>query len=557
MDQPTSPTDPNARPSLSVHPGAEVQDVPAVEVDRPLEARPWDTSAVALENAIAAEDGHAIVAFKAPGSQRAMVTGLREAVPAAAIEAGLQLLNQHGVTVHEYYWFMGAAHVQLPIGVAAVLRMNPLVDYIEPRQWWTRQGVPATAGAVGMTLAANQITPWGMDLIRAPEAWSLASGAGASIQIIDTGHDRGHEDLPLVPLANCAGPFDGCDDGPFWHGSHVLGIFTARDNNVGIVGAAHGVSGSDVHVYAACNPSTGSCSTDAIISGIQASIWFDVLNMSLGGPSDFGAANAVAQAWAEGVVLVAAAGNRLSDQNPPSNFYPAGYSQVIGVSGVKPNKDFANNSPCVDLGNPSRSWASNYGSYVELAAPFWALSTVGNNGYEDESQGWCGTSMAAPHVAGAAALLRQQNPSWSNAQIRDQLAATAFHPSGGAPDVFHGYGIVDAAHALGLDPQQPPRDPPPTFSVEIEGPGHPDPDVIQPFAQCLYKALVQGGVEPYTYEWEVDGTPIGTGQAIWHTAGSSDFLIEVKVTDANNDVAFDMLQMKVDSMARECLATLG
>ncbi len=156
-------------------------------------------------------------------------TGPRAAVPAAAIRAGLQALAALDVEVLRYYGFIGAAHVILPPGAATALRDHPLIDYIEPRQWRTLQGSRAA-----FTAYLSQSTPRGLQMVRAPEAWSEATGAGTRIQIIDTGNARGHEDLPLVPSDNCGGYYDGCDDGPHYHGSHVIGIFTARDNVVGV-----------------------------------------------------------------------------------------------------------------------------------------------------------------------------------------------------------------------------------------------------------------------------------------------------------------------------------
>lgn len=119
---------------------AMVRDVRGVAMDRPPQPRPWDTSTVALEEALLGEEGHAVLAFKAPSSERAIETGYREAVPASAIIEGLELLVSRDVFIHQYYAFIGAAHVQLPPGVATELRTHPLVDYIEPRQWWTLQG---------------------------------------------------------------------------------------------------------------------------------------------------------------------------------------------------------------------------------------------------------------------------------------------------------------------------------------------------------------------------------------------------------------------------------
>ncbi len=496
-DLPNPPiADSDVAARLSGMPAAQVQDVPAVTIDLPPEPRPWDTSAVALEQAIAEEDGHAVIAFKTPASPRALETGRREAIPRGTIDAALAVLAQRGVTVIEFYWFMGAAHVLLPAGTATLLRDHPLVDYIEPLQRLSVQGVEAPIKAFGRASLNGQTIPWGMDLVRAPEAWDSATGATAKIQIIDTGHDRGHQDLPLVPLANCAGNEGGCDDGPFWHGSHVLGIFTARNNSIGAVGAAPGVAPSDVFVYGACfsGPIQFGCPTTDIISGIQASVFFDVLSMSLGGTVfDAGMANAVAQAWSDGVVLVAAAGNRGSAQSSPTNFYPAEYTNVIGVSGVKTDGSFAGSSPCTYPNDPSQTVASNKGVYVDLAAPFWALSTVGNNSYEDETSGWCGTSMATPHVSGAAALLREQNPTWTNQQIVDRLFNTADGLGAGGRDDYLGHGVLDAARAVGV-PDPPP---PPSLNVTIFGS-----TMVPPDEYCFYDSAVSGGTGMYSYQWQ-------------------------------------------------------
>ena len=121
----------------------QAQDVPGVAMDLPPAPRPWDTSATALEEAIAQQDGHATVAFKAPDSARALATGRRAAVPASTIEQGLDLLAAHCVAVLDYWGFIGAAHVRMPLGAPTALRHNDLVDYIEPRQWQSLQAVVA------------------------------------------------------------------------------------------------------------------------------------------------------------------------------------------------------------------------------------------------------------------------------------------------------------------------------------------------------------------------------------------------------------------------------
>src|SRR6184192_3302161 len=88
----TACSDPSATRACAPRFVGQVQHVPGVPIDLPPEPRPWDTSAAALEEAIAREDGHAVIAFKAPDSARAVDTGWRAALPAGAIEQGFDLL---------------------------------------------------------------------------------------------------------------------------------------------------------------------------------------------------------------------------------------------------------------------------------------------------------------------------------------------------------------------------------------------------------------------------------------------------------------------------------
>lgn len=435
-DVPTSPhPGTNDTPSFSSRMN-EPQDIRAIRMDRPPTPRPWDESDAALVEALAKEDGHAVIGIKEVGSARALSSGTRAGVTAGTIRGGLAMLQGRGVEVLEVFAALGAAHVRIVPALGPVLRGHPLVDYLEPRQHGELAVVPTE-----FFRAAAQTTPWGISMVRSSLAWTITRGAGTKIQLIDTGHEQNHPDLPPVPSANCAGAHGGCNDAGVWnHGTHVLGIWTARDNTIGVVGVAPGIAATDVYSYGACSSTAGVCPTVDVTAGINAAIFNSrVINLSLQQPFDAAQSNAIAQAWANNIVIVAAAGNNLS--NTP--IYPAAYTNVIGVSGVNQNKSFAAS------GTTGCSGYSNYGSHVDLAAPFLAFSTVPGSTYGTK----CGTSMATPHVSGAAALVRAKNPTWSNQAVVTQLLNTAEDRGPAGWDSQYGRGIVDAAKAVGyVDP---------------------------------------------------------------------------------------------------------
>jgi hypothetical protein len=315
-----------------------------------------------------------------------------------------------------------------------------------------------------------------------------------------------------VPDVNCAGAYGGCDDGPIYRfGSFSLGVWTARDNTVGVVGVAPGVSDADIYVYGACDgEGFGTCPTTEVTAGINSAIFTaKVLDFGLTHqPYDAAQSNAIAQAWNNDIVIIAPVGD-LPDPTGNAPGYPAIYSHVIGVSGVKPDRTFAGDSPCV--GQDGSSTRSKYGSGVDLAGPYWALSTV-QGGYQDQTDGWCGTFVSAAHVAGVAALIRAANPTWTDTQVVAKLSATA--TGGGQGNVFVGYGVVDAAAAVAL-------------AVAIDGP-----NVVYSNQTQTWNANVSGGASPYTFQWYVNGNAAGNGQALTTNTGEANFQLQLDVTDA-------------------------
>ncbi len=239
-------------------------------------------------------------------------------------------------------------------------------------------------------------------------------GLDTDIAVIDTGIQPDHPDLRVVAGARfvwngstCAGGSYADDNG---HGTHVAGIAAARDNAVGVVGVAPGARLWAVKVL----DSTGSGAYSCVIAGVN---WvtanaatIKVANMSLGGSSSAALCSAIANSVAAGVIYTVAAGNSAVDASGTS---PANCSSVIAVSAIadyngQPGGGYAG-SDCYGVSppyyGPDDTFASfsNYGSLVDIAAPGVCItSTYMGGGYATMS----GTSMASPHVAGAAALFR-------------------------------------------------------------------------------------------------------------------------------------------------------
>jgi subtilisin family serine protease len=269
--------------------------------------------------------------------------------------------------------------------------------------------------------------------IDAPEALDiLLTGNKPIVAVIDSGIDYNHPDLAANIWTNSGEvPGNGFDDdgngyiddfhGYDWsyndgdpmddntHGTHVAGTIGAvRDNGIGIAGVAPNVSLMPLKFLAQNGMGTIEDAAFAVIYATQ--MGADVINASFGGGgfSQF-MYDALAYANNQDVLFVAAAGNDNNDNDFNPSF-PASYDlpNIISVAAT----DY----------NDQRAEFSNYGfNSVDLAAPGVSIfSTLPGNKY-----GWySGTSMASPHVAGAAALLLAQNPSLSALQLKDRLLST-------------------------------------------------------------------------------------------------------------------------------------
>jgi subtilisin len=276
-----------------------------------------------------------------------------------------------------------------------------------------------------------QTMPTGINRIDG-ELSSTVSGNGSGsvnvdVAIIDTGIDVDHPDLNVVGGTNCVGGSSFDDDNG--HGTHVAGTVAARDDANGVVGVAPGARLFAVKVLSAA----GSGSISQIICGID---WvtarastIEVANMSLGGSSPFGSFSgctssfdpmhpAICRSVQAGVTYAVAAGN--SDANANS-FVPATYAEVITVSALADFNGLPGGGAAAtcraDVDDTIADF-SNWGADIDLIAPgVCILSTFPGGGLNTFS----GTSMASPHVAGAAALFKSANPGATPAQVRTAL----------------------------------------------------------------------------------------------------------------------------------------
>ena len=286
-----------------------------------------------------------------------------------------------------------------------------------------------------------QSIPWGIDRVKAPQAWNISRGKGIKVAVVDTGIDYTHPDISpnyrggisFVPTETDPKDYNR-------HGTHVAGTIAAADNGTGVIGIA-----PSAYLYAVkVLSSGGSGNWSWLIAGIAWCVRtrIHVLNMSLGGASAPEALGAVCDfAWRNGLILVAAAGN-----NGGNVGFPAKYPSVIAVSAID----------SADVIAPF----SSRGPEVELCAPgVNIMSTLPGNTYGALS----GTSMASPHVAGGAALALSTHrwaPSGTahNVAIRRLLAATVDNLGNPGRDHLFGFGRVnveEAAFSLSVPPAIP------------------------------------------------------------------------------------------------------
>ena len=299
---------------------------------------------------------------------------------------------------------------------------------------------PATPSAIAMPNYTVQAFDFPLQYHHAEMetelAWGLSTGEGVLVAVIDTGIDTDHpefagrisadsynahtNEIGLAHVEDTSG-----------HGTHVAGIIAASNSD------SNGVSGiaPDVELLVIkASDSSNQFSTDVMIVGINYAVAHgaDIINISFGLSYSFGADDseqkAIADAVVAGVTVICAAGN----SREANAAYPAAYEDAIAVSGLKQGLEF------------DASY-SNYGSQIDISAPGTDVySTAIGGGYGTRT----GTSMAAPTVAGVAALIKSINPDYTPDDIRAALCNTAADKGTTGLDEYYGWGAVNAYAAV-------------------------------------------------------------------------------------------------------------
>ncbi|MFB6220619.1 MAG: S8 family peptidase [Halolamina sp.] len=311
-----------------------------------------------------------------------------------------------------------ALTVDLPAKAIDALRAVEAVRYIEPNDEMH---------------ALDQSLPWGVDRVAADVVHEQdKTGAGIDVAVLDTGIDADHPDL-RSSLGTGAAAVECSDtdctvvwDDDNGHGTHCAGIAGAIDNSQGVVGVSPRATLHAVKVLTG----DGAGSVSDIAAGIEwvADRGYDVANMSFGGTQSSSVLkDAVQYAHGEGVLLVAAAGNDGGCSDCVN--YPAAYDEVVAVSATTRDDSLAS--------------FSSTGPEVEFAAPGKEIRSTVVDGYAAHS----GTSMAAPHVTGAAAQLMADGRSRDEARTRlretaADLGLSANEQGAGLPDLEAAFGIA-------------------------------------------------------------------------------------------------------------------
>lgn len=314
----------------------------------------------------------------------------------------------------------------------------------------------------GPVFLLEETLEWNIQRIGADMVWGVGNipevtpgnntGAGVKVAIIDTGIDKDHPDL----IDNIAGgisyiwndtktaPNDNWDDGN-GHGTHIAGVISAVDNDIGVIGVAPGAQLYGVKVLG----DLGYGTVGDVVAGIEWAIEndMDVISLSLGAKKPYESlGDACDNAYNAGIVIVAGSGNDCGHV-----IWPAAYDSVIAVGATTTSDGIA--------------YYSNHGPEIELVAPGKNIySTWNNGGYIIKS----GTSVGTPHVTGTVALVLNtpitvtydvnNNNQWDPVEVRQRLKDTATDLGAEGWDEYYGFGLVNAYEATKYSNEPPNTD---------------------------------------------------------------------------------------------------
>ncbi|MGB2865769.1 MAG: S8 family serine peptidase [Sedimentisphaerales bacterium] len=479
--------------------------------------------------------------------------------------------SQHGTSVIYTSPFAGFKRFKIPKGLGAakmveILSKNPNVEYAElnyvayalmvpndpyysPYQWHLDNPV---YGGIGME-----------------EAWDLSSGVGVTVAVIDTG--VAYEDrVDAIPIGGSGKfryvtyklapdlakttfvpgyDFVNDDDHPNddqGHGTHVTGtIAQSTNNNIGVAGVAYNCSIMPIKVL----NSSGSGTYADIADGIYfaANNGAEVINMSLGGSSgSITLMDAVAYAHDEkSVTIVCSSGN---EGSATTVLYPAAYDDyciAVGATNyLEQVTGYSNCGASLDLTAPGGDGVDNNGDgYMDGVLQ----QTHNGSNYSDFGYYfYTGTSMAAPHVSGVAALLISNGVATTPDQVRGALESTAEDKGAGGWDSEYGWGIIDAYAALHWNSG--PVDNPPTVTITNPTNG----GTVSGIVNVTADAIDDNGV--MQVEFFVNGGSIGVDNASpygvsWNSAsvGDGSFTISATATDTAIKTGSDAISVTVDN----------
>lgn len=363
------------------------------------------------------------------------------------------------------------------LGLIDAYKQNPNIELAEPNTLYEPNFIPNDPYFnSGYTWGQNYDDLWGTKVIQSADAWDTSQGEGVTVAVVDTGIDYNHEDIKDNIWQNQNEVADDgidndkngyIDDTRGWnfydnnnnpmdtngHGTHVAGTIAAvGNNNIGIIGVAPKAK------VMALKVGDYQLTWDAIFNAIYYAVknGAKVINMSFGGYGQYFAFDQLLNyADSQNVVLVAAAGN---DNAEPLLFTPASNPKVITVGAVDPYGQ--------------KAWFSNYGLKLDVMAPgvdtLSLKSAAATNLPTNRTVGGKyirldGTSMAAPHVSGAVALILAKNSNFTPSQIKYSLKKTGDDLGDPGTDLEYGYGRANALNSLSVVS-------PPKFNLAIQSP---------------------------------------------------------------------------------------